>query len=146
MGSKRRGIKARGFTLIELLIAIAIVAILAAVAVPSYLGHLRAAEFNSTVAAAKELKTPVSQCIMKIKEAKNCVSGKHDIPAAVVASPGVPGVAVISGVITATAPSDADYGVANATYILTPTSYQAGQPVTFMPSGTGCEKDYVDCE
>ena len=146
MVSKRRGLKAYGFTLIELLIAIAIVAILAAVAVPSYMGHLRAAEFSSTVAAAKELKTPVSQCIMKNKDAKNCVSGKYGIPAAIVASPGVPGVKVVSGVITATAPSDADYGVANATYVLTPSTYKSGQPVTFMSSGAGCEKDYVDCE
>lgn len=136
----------RGFTLIELLIAIAIVAILAAVAVPSYLSHLRSAEFSSAVSVADSLKPAVSKCMEKNSGAASCASGGNGIPAAVTAAAGVPGSSVAAGVITATAPTDADYGVASATYILTPGAYTAGQPITFTPSGTGCDNDYADCD
>lgn len=137
---------ARGFTLIELLIAIAIVVILAAVAVPSYLSHLRSAEFSSVVAVANSLKPAVSKCIEKNKGAANCTSGTNGIPVAITAAAGIPGSAVAAGVITATASTDADYGVASATYILTPGTYTAGQPIAFTPSGTGCTNNYADCD
>jgi type IV pilus assembly protein PilE len=41
MSSSRTGFTARGFTLIELMITVAIVAVISAVALPSYLEHVR---------------------------------------------------------------------------------------------------------
>ena len=134
----------RGFTLIELLIAIAIVAILAAVAVPSYLSHLRSAEFSSTVAVADSLKAAVAKCIEKNSGLVGCTQATNAIPAAVVAGSGIPGSTVIDGIITTTAPTDASYGVAGATYILTP-SYTAGSPITWVATGTACTNSYADC-
>ena len=134
----------RGFTLLELLIAIAIVAVLAAVAIPSYLSYLRSAEFSGTVSAADSLKVMVSKCVEKNAALTNCTQATNGIPATVTAAAGIPGTTVASGVITATAPTDASYSVASATYILTPT-YTAGSPITWAATGTGCTNNYADC-
>ncbi len=143
MGVLRRN-GTRGFTLIELLIAIAIVAILAAVAVPSYLSHLRSAEFSSTVSVADSLKAVVAKCIEKSSGLTGCTQSTNAIPATVSAAAGIPGSTVANGVITATAATDASYGVAGSTYILTPT-YTAGSPITWAATGTGCTNNYADC-
>ena len=134
----------KGFTLIELLIAIAIVAVLAAVAVPSYLSYLRSAEFSGTVAAADAYKAGVSKCIEKSSALTGCTQATNGIGAAVAAAAKIPGSTVANGVITATAPTDASYSVAGATYILTPT-YTAGSPITWTATGTGCTNNYADC-
>lgn len=134
-----------GFSLLELLIAIAIVAVLAAVAIPSYLQHLREGEFKETVDAANALKQPVTACIERNKGVANCIQGTHAIPAAVVVSATKPGVTVNAGEITAISATTDHYGVANSTYILTPI-YTASSPVKWIASGGGCDKKYVHCK
>ena len=52
-----------GFTLMELLIAIAIVAILAAVAVPTYIHYTRKAYYAEVIMAGDRLKPAVSACL-----------------------------------------------------------------------------------
>jgi len=136
--------KSRGFTMVEVIIVVAIIIILAAIAVPSYLGHLRAAEFSSATAAANGLKNPVAKCIQINKSPLGCNSAAHAIPAAVNPAPGIPGASVHNGVITTSASSDADYGVSGATYILSP-QHTPNKPVTWRASGTACEKNYVNC-
>ena len=46
----------KGFTLIELMITIAIVGILAAIAIPSYLSYTEKARFSEVVQAAEKLR------------------------------------------------------------------------------------------
>ncbi len=134
----------QGFTLIELLIAIAIVAVLAAVAVPSYLSYLRSAEVSGTVAAADALKGMVAKCIKKNSGLARCASGSNGIPVAVAATTAAPGTSVAAGVITATTSTGAGYSTAGSTYVLTP-EYKAGSPITWTATGTACSNNYVDC-
>ena len=51
----------RGFTLIELMIALAIVTVIAAVAVPSYSDYVRKAEVTEGLGLLQEVKVEVSQ-------------------------------------------------------------------------------------
>ena len=130
-----------GFSFIELVIVLAIIVILAAVAVPSYLNHLREAEFSATVTAAHSLKSVVAECIEKKASVIGCSQGAYSIPVSVPAATGTPGTTVIHGVITATAPPNAQYHVAGATYILTPTV--VNNTVTWAASGGGVTNGYA---
>ncbi len=147
-----------GFTLLALLIIVAILAILALTAVPSYLAYLREVNFKATVLAAEQLKSVVISCIQKHSNITACSQGKNGIPRDRVATNGQPGVSVSNGTITAIAPPDAHYGVAGATYILTPYYSTQEEPVYWHiqphsikrtihwhSSGTGCVQDYADC-
>ena len=144
MGKHLKNKSTKGFTLIELVIAIAIIVVLAAVAVPSYLGHLRAAEFSPTVKIAEHLKIPVMNCIEKNKGLKLCHQNQYGIPPGSVSTSNKPGFTVKEGVIRAVAPLNAKHGVAGTTYTLTP-HYTKGEPVTWTATGSACVKHYVDC-
>jgi type IV pilus assembly protein PilA len=69
--------KQSGFTLIELMIVVAIVAILAAVALPRYKGYTNRAKFTEVVASIGPAKSAVETCILTYRGVaadmlKNC--------------------------------------------------------------------------
>jgi type IV pilus assembly protein PilA len=69
--------KQSGFTLIELMIVVAIVAILAAVALPRYKGYTNRAKFTEVVASIGPAKSAAETCILTYrgdttKIAENC--------------------------------------------------------------------------
>jgi type IV pilus assembly protein PilA len=69
-----------GFTLIELLIAIAIVGILTAIAVPSYQKYTVKARYTEIVQAAAPFKLGIEECYQITEDLKNCQPGSNGVP------------------------------------------------------------------
>lgn len=114
-------LKSAGFTIIELLIVVAIIGILAAVAVPTYLSYTKKAYFTEVVQSTAPFKLAVETCYQSQgggAAVANCGNGSNGVPAAPAASGNVASVVTTgAGVITATGQNKAG----TDTYILTPT-------------------------
>ena len=95
----------KGFTLIELMIVIAIVAILATVAVPSYQNYTKKADISELLQASAPLRAEVELCIYNTGKTDNCSGGQNGIQADVADATKqkyVKSTAVKSGAITVT--------------------------------------------
>src|SRR6185503_3548444 len=80
------GYKAKGFTLIELMIAIAIVGILAAIAVPSYLTYTQKAKFSEVIMATGPFRSAVDICSQSTGALTACANNQNGVPGAAGAS------------------------------------------------------------
>lgn len=118
---KRYESKTLGFTIIELLIVVAIIGILAAVAVPTYLTYTKKAYFSEVVQSTSPYKLAVETCYQAQGgggAVANCANGSNGVPAAPAATGNVASVVTTgAGVITATGQGKAG----TDTFILTPT-------------------------
>jgi type IV pilus assembly protein PilA len=131
----------QGFTLLELMITVAIVAILAAIAVPSYLNYTRRAYFSEIVAATAPFKVGVAECYQTLGTVTGCNGGSNHIPANITTTTGnVASVSAADGVITVT-PVAAHGILATDTYILTPTI--VNNTITWAASGGGVTNGYA---
>lgn len=112
-----------GFTLIELLIAIAIVGILTALAIPSYQSYTRKAHYTEVIQASTPFKIGVEECYQFGGDLQNCYAGKDGVPNNIETGSGVglvDSIIVSNGGIITITPLNL-YGIkASDTYILTP--------------------------
>ena len=136
-----------GFTLIELLIAIAIVGILTAIAIPSYQNYTRKAHYTEIVQAATPFKLGVEECFQLNGDLKDCTPGKNGVPKNIGAGEGVGLINEVKitdkGVITIT-PRDLHGIKPTDTYILTPEPQN--NQLKWKVSGGGIEQGYANAK
>lgn len=72
----------KGFSLIELMIVVAIIAVLAAVAIPSYQNYTLKAKFTEVVQAVSPFKLAVESCAREFGSLSGCVN-QNGLPQAV---------------------------------------------------------------
>lgn len=115
----------QAFSLLECLVALAIMAILSAMAIPTYLQYTKRAYYSTLVQATTPFQFGVALCLQSIGTLSGCDAGKHGIPDAIHQAHDIASLTVHSGTIHLTPQKHHGFTAADD-YTLTPTLSSMG--------------------
>ena len=129
-----------GFTLIELLVVILIIGILAAIALPAFLGQREKGQDSDAKSNARNLVSHMESCFAQTQDYTNCETSSDVTESGLPVATGAGNVDVTAAGpsnYTIVATSKADSGGANHTFTITKTAGKLVKPYTCAPANNG---------
>ena len=114
----------KGFTLIELLVVILIIGILAAIALPAFLGQRQKGQDSEAKSNARNIVSHVESCYTQEQNYQNCTNSAQDLQ-----DSGIP-LGTAGGEVNVTSGAADSYQVVGTHFTITKTTGQFVKPYT----------------